>query len=457
MSYKPHYLSKRLPSYTGFLVMLIAVSITVVLSKNSFSFVSKATVGAQPKNIQISNVTATSFTLSYTTDAAALGSLGYGNDPASATVTLDDRDIQSGKPAEHQVHFFTVKNLSPSTTYYYLIQSGDQHVDDNGKPFQISTPASVSTNTSSPATTLSGTVVAADGSTPTEGIVTVSTDNSQQLSALINPDGSYQIPLSGLLNNTYAAAATVSADTVFNVDASNATQQSSIKVLASKASQVPQIVLSQNYNFTLAPDTSSSDSAAVASDSSLPLLSTPAPVSAPEITSPKDSQKYQDQQPTFTGRALPNESVDITIQSSQEITAKVQSDDTGSWQFRPPVQLAPGNHTLTIKSVDTSGILQTVSKSFTVYAAGSQFVEPSVSPIATSPTPVASASPTLAPTMTPAPTATPSPTLSPTPAATIPPARGPMSPTGSSALVTGLIGGAIAIGIGALLFIFTAI
>lgn len=456
MSYRPHYLAnKRLPSYAGFLVMLIAIGITVVLSKNSFSTVSKATVGAQPKNMQISNVTPTSFTVSYTTDAPALGSLGYGSDPTSATVALDDRDTQSGKAVEHQVHYFTIKNLNPSTTYYYLIQSGDQHADDNGKPFQMSTPASMSAEPNK-LPTMSGSVAAGDGSTPTEAVVTVSADGTQLLSALVGSNGIYQIPLSNLLNNTFTASATISADAILNVEARTGTQQSTVKVIANQASQVPQIVLSQNYNFTLSPDSGSSDSA-IASGSSLPLLSTPAPVNGPEITSPKDSQSYKNQQPVFSGRALPNQSVTITIHSQEEINTTVQSDDTGSWQFKPPVQLAPGKHTITITSNDTSGILQTISRSFTVYAAGSQFVEPSVSPIETSPSPVASISPTLVPTSIPTPTATPSPTLAPTPAATVPPARGPMAPTGSSALLSGIIGGAIAVGIGALLFFFAAI
>lgn len=450
MSYRPNYLAtRRLPAYTGFAVMLIAIGVTVVLSSNSFGFVSKATVGAEPKNIQVSNVSATTFTISYTTDAPALGSVGYGNDAASATVVLDDRDTQTGTPAEHQVHYFTVKNLTPNSTYYYIIRSGDQQATDNGKPFQISTPASSSAEPT--AITVSGSVATSEGGTATEGIVTLTADGSQQLSGLVGTDGTYKIPLAGLLNNTYTTPVTIQPTSVLQLTVLNATQQSNAKVLASKADQVPKITLAQNYDFTLSPDPIASDSAAASSSSMLP-LQTPAPVSSPEITSPSDAQTYKDQQPTFSGRALPNAAVDVTIQSQQEITAQLQSDDSGSWQFKPPVQLEPGKHTITIKSPDASGILQTISKSFTVYAAGSQFVEPSVSPIQVSPT-IASASPTLAPS----PTASPSPTLQPTPAVTVPASREPVTPTGSSAVINGFIGGIITIGIGALLFIFTTI
>lgn len=453
MSYKPSYLTtKRLPSYMGFLVLLVALGVTVLLSRNTLIFVSKATVGSQPKNIQISNVAADHFTISYTTDALATGTVGYGSDANTTGIALDDRDKEASAPAEHQVHFITIDKLTPATTYYYIIQSGDQRADANGQPFQVQT-APASTAASTTPSTLSGTVAMDDNSVPTEGLVYVTSDGVQQLAALIKQDGSYQIPLTDIRNSAFSDNANLQPSTVLQLQAMTSTEQSTAKVLNSQADQVPKIVLSQNYDFTLSPDPISSNSAQIASNSSLPVFNTPAPVSAPEITSPTDAQTYKDQKPTFTGRALPNADIDITIQSQQEITAKLQSDNTGSWQFKAPVALDPGKHTVTIKSLDASGILQTVSRSFTVYAAGSQFIEPSVSPIQ-----VASASPTLEPS----PTASPSPTLEATPTVasaspTLPPASGPMAPTGSSAIVNGLIAAVTAIGIGALLFIFTAI
>jgi len=83
--------------------------------------------------------------------------------------------------------------------------------------------------------------------------------------------------------------------------------------------------------------------------------------------------------------------------------------------------LAPGNHILTILTKGVDGAMQTITQSFTVYAAGSQFTEPSVSPII-------SVAPTATPTIpvTPPAPASPTPTIvivSPTatPTATITP------------------------------------
>lgn len=445
-------LNKHLPSYMGFFVLLVALGVTIVLSSNTFITISRATVGSEPKNIQISNISDTSFSISYTTDASVVGTISYGTDPSTPNIALDTRDQQTNKAVEHQIHFITVKNLTPATKYYYVIDSGDQKAENNGSPFIITTTAPLVTQPPAQPT-LSGTVSLSDGSFPAEGIVYVSAPNTQQLAALTQPDGSYQIPLTQLRDSTASTAASLTPDTVLQVQVLTPTQQSAAKVLLSQADKVPTIVLPQNYDFTLGPTQITSGSAQQASGAAFPAFETPAPVSSPEITTPKDTEAFSDTQPTFQGRALPNTEVDILIQSQQEISVKLQSDNTGEWKFRPPLSLAPGKHTITIKSIDASGILQTLSRSFTVYASGSQFIEPSVSPIAISPSPTATPSPTLAPTATPAPTAVATPTINLTPA----PTRGPLPKTGSTAVIAGIVAGAAAIGIGALIFFLTVV
>src|ERR1700722_479495 len=113
-------LSKKLPSYAGFFVMLAALGITLLLSGNAFIFISRATIGSDPKNIQISNLSDTSFTISYTTDTESVGTISYGTDPSTPNIALDDRAQQASGAADYQVHFITVKNLIPSTKYYYV-------------------------------------------------------------------------------------------------------------------------------------------------------------------------------------------------------------------------------------------------------------------------------------------------------------------------------------------------
>ncbi len=451
MSYAQNkLLDKQLPSYAGFFVLLVALGITLLLSGNTFMFISKATAGSEPKNIQISNISDTSFTISYTTDVPTVGTVSYGTSPSMPDIALDDRDKKTGSAAEHQVHFITVEHATPSTKYYYVIDSGSQKTTNNGSPFIVTTAKPLTNAATTPP--LAGTVALSNGTIPTEGIVYLTGGGLQQLATLINPDGSYQIPLAQLRNSNLSTAASLTSDTMLTLQAVTPTQQSVAKVLFDNTNPVPEIILPQNYDFTLGRTTKASGAAQVTSGIGFPVFTTPAPVSSPVIDTPRASQAFTDQQPTFQGRALPNTEVDIIIQSQQEISVKLHSNNSGNWQFRPPLKLAPGKHTITIKSINAAGILQTISRSFIVYASGSHFIAPSVSPIATI-IPTAIPTTTPVPTAAATPTAIPKPTVTPTPTKTaITPTKTPLPKTGSSAAITGTITGISILGIGALLF-----
>jgi hypothetical protein len=458
---------RRLPAYSGILVLLLALGLTLMLSRNTAIFVTKATVGSVPKNMLVSNITATSFTVSYVTDESTMSTVAYGAEPNLGEIALDLRDQQLGEPKEHRVHYITVQNLLPGTKYYFSITSGAQVVTDNGSPFEVTTAQQ--DTTPPPANgTLSGSVALDDGSFPSEGIIYASSETSQLVSTIIQPDGSYSLPLKELRTKDMTSYLPLTGDTKINIQITNGLQESTAIVMYDQSAEIPQIVLSKNYDFTINTDSialnDASESAQPASQSAgFPVFDEPVAVTKPEITTPTDQQQFKDPQPLFKGKALPNASVQIVIASDKEITASLESDSSGIWEFRPPVALAAGDHIITISSADVNGTLQKLSRTFTVNASGSQFVEPSVSPVEASPTQAPPVTPTVAslpsPTFTPTPTASPSPTMAePTvdPNA-ISPTRGPLSPTGSYTTVAGIAMSVLFLASGVILFFLIAV
>ena len=127
---------------------------------------------------------------------------------------------------------------------------------------------------------------------------------------------------------------------------------------------------------------------------------------------PMDGEKFADAQPLFQGTALPNESVQISINTQQSLQTTVQADNSGNWQFRPDMPLDPGNYVFSAVANDSQGVTQTLNRNFTVLTSGSQFNEPSVSPQVV---PTASVSATPSPTIVPTATSAPSPTVITTP------------------------------------------
>lgn len=455
--------NKRLPAYSGILVLLLALGLTLVLSRNTVQFATRATVGSVPKNIQISNITPNAFTVSYTTDDLALGTLAYGSQPTLGDVAIDIRNQQSEKTSEYRVHYFTVQNLQPGTRYFFSITSGAQIVTNNGEPFEVTTAIPSS---SPPAnTTVAGSVALDDGTFPTEGIVYVSTDTSQLLSALVQPDGRFTIPMNELRMKDLTTFLPLLGSTQLQLQITNGPLRSSATILANDAADIPKIVLSKDYNYTL--DTGAldaSDSAQPASGSAdFPMFDEPVGVTTPEITVPEENQQFRDSQPLFKGKAVPNTAIQLVIQAKKEVEVSLTSDENGYWEFRPPVELEPGNSSITISSVDINGTLQKLSRSFVVNAQGSQFVEPSVSPIDASPTTAPPITPTVAavpsPTLDPSPTATPSPTMEPTQA--IPtgpsPTRGPLAETGSYDTIAGIAMSVLFLASGVILFFSIAV
>jgi hypothetical protein len=457
---------KKLPRFSGLVLVIALLAVITTMTSNVVLFSTKAAAGAIPKKVQITNISDTSFTVTYQTDEPVLGSIGFGKDTTLGSISLDDRDQVINKAVAHRLHYITIKNLLPGSKYQFEIASGGDKFKDNNEYFQVTTapplPAQATTQKS-----VTGRVALDDGAIPVEGIVLVGTDSSQTLSALLKPDGSYEVQLNQLRSSDLSAKLPITDETQLHVTVYDPTQQSTATIVASQVNPVPLMTLSKNYDFSI--NTSLAD-AVPASESAITPAEFPIPadanqVSSPIISIPTDQQSFTDQQPLFTGKSIPNSSVAIVIQSSSEITATVQSDESGNWELRPETPLPAGAHTLTIKSLDAKGVMQSVSKSFTVFAAGSQFVEPSISPPVI-PTPVlapsipASASPTIELLPTPTVTIEPTPTVivstpMPVPTSTNTGANGGTTPsTGSSDWIFGIAGIIFTAGAGALLFFF---
>lgn len=469
MSYKGRTVwDKRLPPYIGILVLLFALGLTVILSRNSVQIVTKATVGSTPKNVQISNISATSVTVSFVTDENTLSTIAYGKDPSYGQIALDTRDLQQGKAAEHRVHYMQLQNLEPGVKYYFSITSGAQVTTDNGKPFEVTTaPTITTTPPSNPV--LTGSVVLEDGTIPKEGVVYVKNNASQQFASLLQPDGRYQIPLNQFRTTDLTSYLPVAKNTDLQITVVNPVTQSEAIFTFVEDAEVPKIVLSKDYDFTLTSSildtTDASESGKEASDSAdFPVFDEAITATSPEITVPKDNQAFKDSQPLFKGKAIPNTAIELVINSEKEISAGIVSDATGNWEFRPPVALAAGDNVISISSPDINGEMQKITKSFIVNAEGSQFVEPSVSPIEATPTTAPPITPTVAslpsptasatPTLEPSPTVLPSPTIDPN---AVSPTRGPLAETGSYTSIAGLLMSVLFLAGGVILFFSIAV
>jgi len=414
---------KRIPTLFGLLLLGIGIiSINLALNNGTF-FTTRATPTYAPEQVRITNLTDTSFSVSYITRDSVLGTVSYGTTGSGGKVALDDRDQQSGNPLPYTIHHITIKNLNPNTDYFFSITSSDRVFLDKDKPFNVKTLPVLTQNPTRQAPIVGG-ISHSNGSKDNNILVLLVSDSAQTLSVLAKPDGSFVMPLNAIRSKDFLQYITFRDSDIIKLLALAPEGRATVSVLPKQISPVPPIVIGNTYDFTntltASPAPVASQSAAEASFPSF--TATEASPPKPQINSPEEKAGLSDSQPEFQGTAVPNTEVTIEIHSENNITTSVTSDKNGSWTYRPTTKLDPGTHTITIKTKDANGILQTITRNFTVFAEGSQFIEPSISP----PVPTATTTPTQAPTATPTlvgitPIITVTPTLIATPTATAQP------------------------------------
>ncbi|OGH21354.1 MAG: hypothetical protein A2958_00955 [Candidatus Levybacteria bacterium RIFCSPLOWO2_01_FULL_38_13] len=422
---------KRIPTLLGILFITIGIGITTYLIKTGVLFTTKAGPSEDPHNVRITNITDSSFTVSYTTANKVVGSVNYGRDQDLSQITLDDRD-ENGTVSNFSIHYITVKNLEPQTTYYLSINSGGETFTQDGSLYRIQTVSPIP-RLGEEDKLISGKILFPDSSTR-EALVYISADETNTISTLVKEDGTYSILLNLLRGKDMSSYYSLSEQTPFRMLVEGQKESSNVRFNIPPSGALPDIGLGNEYDFTSENLPEATQSAA-SIFSSLDLQGQTSPM--PKISIPKENQTFTDNQPKFTGTAVPQSSIEIVIHSDENIRTQVTADLRGNWSFRPSLPLSPGVHTITIIARDAGGILRTITQSFTIFESGTQVAE-AATPSAT---PVVTITPTPTPTMQPTPTTviiTPTPTTPPqvtiVPSPTIPP------PGNSSALLLGILG-----------------
>lgn len=439
---------KRIPTLLGVLLIAISVGVTSFLANRALPLVSRASYLETPQHVRISNISDTSFTVSYTTQESVPGIVSYGKDINLGQTTYDDKQ-QLGEIKSYKTHYITIRNLSPSTKYYFSIISGKNTFLNDTVPFEVSTAPTIASSPSQEQP-ISGKVILPNGETPTEGVTYVTIPGTQTISTMVKSDGSYIIPLNSIRSENLSSAAKVSKDSVLHMLFVEGELESTVTVSKKLANPVGIVTLSHTYDFTTSvPDTLENTSASAKTTGGFPSFSAKETAGIdPKIITPKKDEGFSDQQPLFRGTATPGQTVTITIHSTENIQTQVKADNSGTWIYRPSTALSPGIHTISIISKGSSGILKTITASFTVYAQGSQVTQaatPSATPTLVTPTIPATPTPTLV-TSTPTPTVIVIPSPTPLPPVTskggqeLPSPGNSLVPVGLMALGTTFVG-----------------
>ncbi len=430
----------KIPTILGVLFLVFGVAGGVVLVNREAIFGIGAAPESTPKDVRITNVTDTSFSVSWITDKPTTGFVKWGE--TSNLGSTAQGDVSKGSIT----HSVTIKGLQKSKPYYFTINSGGQDYKNNGLPWNASTSGPLTLGV----TRISGTILQSTGTPLEDALVYVDAPGMTQQSTLVSASGNWVLTLP--ISNK--------AETLLDIYVQGGINGiATAQIYLPAANPIPPISLGKTYDFrTLTPtdpggapsssvtlpNTEETASTSAQSRFSLDAKTTPTPSGVVTVESIDPNETVFTTRPEFFGEGPANTNITVKLNSEHEIVQTIRVGSTGDWKWTPPADLESGSHTLTITWRDAKGVLQTLTRSFVVEAEAAEpaFVS----------TPSASKTPTAAPTKSPTPTATPratasatpiasasaTPTVAPTktPRPTVTPASGSALPAAGSPLAT---------------------
>lgn len=240
---------KQIPTILGLLILFVAlISGVLLFGQGTGVFAPRATAQTTPKNIQVSNVTDKTFTVSFYTDASTIASVKYGESEKSLDKQAsDDRDQLSGVVKDYRLHQITVRALTPNQDYFYELVVDSSSFDNDGQPYSLKTafkPTQSPTNSQ----TIYGNVYNADSSPADGAIVYLTSEGMGTLSTLVKASGSWGISLANAFNTEKNGYATIADESLLDIKVQGIEPDlsSSLQLTVATAQPVANITLGQD-------------------------------------------------------------------------------------------------------------------------------------------------------------------------------------------------------------------
>ncbi len=392
----------KVPTPIGFLLLIIVVGGAIFSFETLSKLPTRASGSIQPENVQITNLSDTSFTFTWTTATPATGMLIV-TTPQREITAFDQRD-SNGKLTPYITHSITIRNLTGDTEHLVKILSSGKTYLDADKPYRIRTAASLTTSPGNLGPAY-GSVVTTDNKPADGALVFLTLEGSQTLSALVKPSGAWIIPLNLIRTQDGTSYLSLSIDRITeNILVRSDGEQSSAITDTLNDSPVPSMVLGKTYDFR--------KQQAKLTEQSPIALAPPRPKPTPAVLAAQTTQTHYtvnlvapmegavltSQFPFIQGTGIPGKFVTITLGITSPISDTTTVGNDGIFRYTPKTQLSPGKQSVTITTLNAQDQTVAMTHSFEILKSGTQVLG-----IAT---PSGTLTPTLAPLFTPTPTST---------------------------------------------------
>ncbi len=397
----------KIPTIVGILMVILIVGGIAAGSESFVRTVTTASGSIQPANVQITNVSDTTFTVSWITESPATGALSVST-PRGTQVVFDEQD--SKEQEKYLTHSVTYRTAASDTDYNFTILSNGKKNLNGTIPYKVRT-GPLLTTASGNLEPAYGTIIS-ESNQPVKGaLVYLTLEGGQTLSAISKPSGTWLIPLNLVRTADFTGYLPVTdrmTETIivrYNSLTTNALTDSL------NDSPVPPMTPGKTYDFrkltaqapgknlTLVPTPQTQKSAASA------VLGTTNTKSANTVSLviPAEGAALPTTFPLIQGTGIPGKTVSLVIGITNPIGDTTIVGASGVWSYTPKKPLPAGRQSVTMTTKNRENKPVAITHMFEILKSGTQVLGD------------ATPSATLAPIITPVPTAT----ISATPIATI--------------------------------------
>lgn len=414
---------KRIPTILAFFILMLGIGGVVLFNQTTRQIGSKASQNTRPEDIHFTNISDTSFAMTWFTSISATGIVIVNNKGNSLSYLEDVDSDNIARPRNS--HLVTIKNLKENTSYQVRIISGEASckITQNCPVFTQTTTNHLSTTVSLSAAR--GSIVTEDNKPAADAIVHLSVGKSSPLSGKTDSLGLWVIPFNNLRTGDLLSRPNLADNDIVQIIAKLTPDKKSEALTDVKSIRqnltIPPLQIGKSYNLIdliskkdLLASLNKNNTLGVQTQIGSPnnISSTSTSKSITILFPANDDDTTTDNQPRFRGIGPVGNQLIITVNSAPQ-TARINVASDATWSWRPPSPLEPGTHHLGVSGYDDKGNLLSLTRRFIVLKSGERVLGE------------ATASATLTPTANPSPTITLIPLSSPTPTITLIPLASP--------------------------------
>lgn len=410
-------LPTKFPTLIGLLLLAVLIS-SIIYVTNALLSPSKASESQQPDNVEVTNISDVTYTISWTTQLPSSGAVLVNTSGRPNRIYYDERDT-NGKLATYTTHSVTVRDAVSSSDYNLTLLSNGKEYLTNGNAYTVHTASSSPPNENGLAPAY-GSVHAPDDSPADGALVYLTVEGGQKLSTLTKSSGTWLIAL----NQVRTADLTSYLPTIDRMGETITVRQNELETSAItdslNDSPVPEMILGKQYDFRkqqaktketnalalrpVTPQAPNTDSKAQLPSLGTVLGTTASRLYSVSLINPAQGAALPTTLPFIQGIGIPGKFVGISLGITSIISGSAKVNADGSWNYTPSQPLAIGKQSVTISTVDAQNKPVAFTHTFTILKSGTQVLG-DATPSATltdtlTPIPSLSSTPEIVPTST---------------------------------------------------------